>query len=180
LNEELRLIRKIQRTGDRDAADRLVRGYYDEIYRYVARQTPGADTAMDITQNVFISMLRTIGNFDGKRAGFRTWLYKIATYKTIDYFRSRRADIHRCVDFSEVDFVDEKEFTRDLETEERLRAALSYVGNLDIELQEIFRLKLFAEYTFRQIAEILGCPESTVKTKYYQMLKDIREEFKGE
>lgn len=75
MNDELRLIRKIQKKGDR-AADALIRQYYDEINRYVTRQITDRDIAMDLTQEVFISMLGTISRFDGKKAGFRTWLYK--------------------------------------------------------------------------------------------------------
>ena len=82
--DELRLIKKIQRNGDRAAADELVRHYYDEIYGFVRKQVSNADIALELTQEIFISMLKTIGLYDIKRgAGFRTWMYRIATNKVV-------------------------------------------------------------------------------------------------
>ncbi|KEH92214.1 hypothetical protein Z962_12295, partial [Clostridium botulinum C/D str. BKT12695] len=48
------------------------------------------------------------------------------------------------------------------------------VDNFDEMLQQIFRLKLFAEYTFLEISKILEMPESTVKTKYYSIIRKIK------
>ncbi|MFD0960614.1 RNA polymerase sigma factor [Paenibacillus chungangensis] len=77
--DELRLIKKVRRNGDLAAADELVRYYYDEIHGFVKKQVSDAGTALDLTQDIFISMLRTIHHFDVKRSsGFRAWLYKIA------------------------------------------------------------------------------------------------------
>lgn len=45
------------------------------------------------------------------------------------------------------------------------------------DLQEIFRFKIFSDYTFTQISTILKIPESTVKTKYYSTIKKIKDEF---
>ncbi|WP_158301706.1 RNA polymerase sigma factor [Paenibacillus mesophilus] len=87
---ELRLIKKIRRSGDRAATDELVRHYYDEIYCFVRKQISNADVALDLTHEIFISVLRTIGHYDARRgAHFRTWLYRIAANKVVDWFRSR-------------------------------------------------------------------------------------------
>lgn len=180
LDGEMRLIRKIQRTGNRAAADALIRQYYDEIYRYVYKQTSNKHTAMDLTQNIFVSMLQSIPNYDGKQAGFRTWLYRIATNKTIDYFRSRTTERKHVLDIEDIDVPDEAEFTRQIEIRELLSRLQDYVNSLEVNVQQIFRLKFFGEYTFTQIATILSLSESTIKTKYYRLLKTLREEFRNE
>lgn len=180
LNEEMRLIHKIQRTGNRDAANILICNYYDEIYRYVYKQTSDKHTSMDLTQNIFISMLQSISNYDRKQAGFRTWLYRIATNKTIDYLRSNTAQRKRILDIEDFDVPDEAEFTRQIEINDLLSRLQTYTNSLEIVLQQIFRLKFFGDYTFAQIGEILSLPESTVKSKYYRLLKTLREEFKDE
>lgn len=56
------LIKKIQKKQDRRAADELIRLYYKEIYVYVFKQLSAKETAMDVTQEIFLSMLQTIGN----------------------------------------------------------------------------------------------------------------------
>lgn len=180
MDEETRLIRKIQRTGNRAAADVLIRKYYDEIYRYVFKQTSDKHTAMDLTQNIFISVLQSISNYTVKRAGFRTWLYRIATNKTIDYLRSRTAERKRVLDIEDMDIPDESEFTRQIDIKALLWRLQDYVNSLETDLQQIFRLKFFGGHTFPQIAALLSLPESTVKSKYYRLLKVLREEFKDE
>lgn len=180
MNEEMQLIRKIQKTGNRDAANILICNYYDEIYRYVYKQTSDKHTSMDLTQNIFISMLQSISNYDGKQAAFRTWLYRIATNKTIDYLRSCTAERKRILDIEDIDVPDEAEFTRQIEIKDLLSRLQNYINSLEMELQQIFRLKFFGEYTFTQIAALLSLPESTVKSKYYRLLKTLREEFKDE
>ena len=180
LEGEIHLIRKIQRAGNRAAADALIREYYDEVFRYVYRQTSDKHTAMDLTQNVFISMLQSISNYDAKQAGFRTWLYRIATNKTIDYLRSRTAERKRVLDIEDIDIPNEAEFTRQIDTKDLLTRLQGYVNALEIDLQQIFRLKFFGQYTFTQIAALLSLPESTVKSKYYRLLKTLKEEFGDE
>jgi RNA polymerase sigma-70 factor (ECF subfamily) len=180
LDDETQLIRKIQKKGDRAAADALIRRYYDEIYCYIYRQTANKDTAMDLTQKVFLSMLGTIARFDSKRAGFRTWLYRIATNKTVDYFRSRTVQRSHvlALDGSELELLGEEDFTRRIEQADLMDQVMRYVNALPTEAQQIFRLKLYGEYTFAHIAELLSLPEPSVKSKYYRLLNTLRKEFK--
>jgi len=180
LDGELGLIRKIQRSGNKAAADTLIREYYDEIYIYVFRQISDKHTAMDLTQTIFISVLQSISNYDRKQASFRTWLYRIATNKTIDYLRSRSIKNKRVLDVEDVDIPDEVEFARQIEIKDLVSRLQGYVNTLEVDIQQIFRLKFFGEYTFAQIATLFAHPESTVKSKYYRLLKMLREEFKDE
>jgi len=177
LNEENRLIRRIQKHADKTAADTLIRKYYDEIYVYAYRQTSDKYTAMDLTQDIFVSMLKTISRYDSKQAGFRTWLYRIATNKIIDYHRSRSTARNIILTLDDVDIHDEGGFARQMENEDLSSRLQAYVGTFDADTQRIFRLKAFGGYTFAEIAKMAAIPESTVKTKYYRMLKILREEF---
>ena len=87
--EEIKkLVRRVQRHEDREAADILIRHFYREIYAFVYRQTGNEELAMDLTQEVFISVLLSIPGYDPNKGGFRTWLYRIASNKVVDFFRS--------------------------------------------------------------------------------------------
>ena len=100
---ERRLIRKIKLFGSSKDADTLVRMYYDEIYYFVVRQINDRDAAYDLTQEIFISMLRSIGSYREKLASFRTWLYRIAENKVIDF---RRRSIRWTVSLDNIYDVD--------------------------------------------------------------------------
>ena len=87
MEQEQRWIRRIQRQQSQKDADALVRKYYNEIYAYAYRQVGSRETALDLTQEIFISVLRSLQTYDPSRAAFRTWLYRVATNKVIDFRR---------------------------------------------------------------------------------------------
>lgn len=178
--DELRLIKKIRRRGDRTAADELVRLYYDDIYDFVRKQISNADIALDITQEIFISMLRTIGHYDAKKgASFRTWLYRIASNKLIDWFRSRTyRTMSQTMPLDEVvEPIDETDFTRLLENSDFTEQVCTFVGQFPPDTQKIFHLHLFGGYTFLEIARIVGLAEGSVKSRYYRLIQRLGKEF---
>ena len=177
--DDLRLIKQIQRNGERAAADELIRRYYDEIYRFVRKQIGDADFALDLTQEIFISCLRTISHYDPKKnASFKTWLYKIAANKTVDYFRSRAYhETVKTLPLDEVEPIAETDFVSKFENSDFTEKVCDFVGGLSPDTQKIFRLHIFGEYTFAEIAQTLELPESSVKSKYYRLINLLRKEF---
>ena len=178
MNKDLRLIKKIRKRNCRSSADELISNYYKEIYVYVYKQTSDKELSMDLTQEIFISMLKSLHNFDDSKASFRTWIYRIATNKVVDYFRSKNYKYHTFVDSIEDNQVeDTSDFVISLEYKQDVEKIQEIVGKLSCEHQEIFRLKIFLDATFLEISSILQISESTVKTKYYSILKRIKKEF---
>src|SRR5699024_7714068 len=86
--KEQRLTRKSARRGDRKADGELVEANYREKLAVGARRTGGRRAAFDLTQDIFVSMLVSLPNYDGEKAAFRTWLYRIAANKVVDRYRS--------------------------------------------------------------------------------------------
>ncbi|HWS29199.1 MAG TPA: RNA polymerase sigma factor [Clostridia bacterium] len=180
MDEEARLIKRVQKNGDRAAADTLVRRYYDEIFRYVLRQTADKNTALDLTQDIFLSALKSLPHYEGKQAGFRTWLFKIATNKTVDHYRSRAVRARHILDADRLDFPDGSDLVRQAELRDFSERLRTHINALPADLQQIFRLKFYGDCTFPQIAALLKMPEATVKSKYYRLLNQLRKEFKDE
>lgn len=177
--DDLRLIKKIQRKGDRAAADELVRNYYDEIYGFVRKQINNSDIALELTQEIFISMLKTIHSYDRNHGTcFRTWLYRIATNKIIDWFRSSNyKKMTKTILLDEVDSIDESDFTRQFENKDFREKVCNFITSVPTDSQKIFRLHIFGGYTFSEIARVEGIPEGSVKSKYYRLIQLIRKEF---
>lgn len=178
MDKDLKLIKKIKKRNSKSDADEPVSKYYKEIYIYVYKQTSDKELSMDLTQEIFISVLKSIPNFDQSKASFRTWLYRIATNKLVDYFRSKNYKYNTTTETIEDKQIEDKtDFTVSLEQKEDVEKIQIIVNKLSTEYQEIFRLKIFLEATFAEIAEILKIPESTVKTKYYSIIKKVKSEF---
>ncbi|WP_297133851.1 RNA polymerase sigma factor [Terrisporobacter sp.] len=178
MDKDLRLIKKIKKRNSRSAADELISNYYKEIYIYVFKQTSDKETSMDITQEIFISMLKSLDSFDENKSSFRTWLYRIATNKVVDYFRSKNYKYTNLIETIEDKQIEDiTDFTVNLEHKEDVEKIQEIVNKLSSEHQEIFRLKIFLQATFLEISKILELSESTVKTKYYSIIKKIKKEF---
>ena len=89
MQTEQKLIKRIKKKQDKEAANTLISYYYKEIYAYVYRQTGNEELAKDLTQDIFIQILQKIAMFDHKKASFRTWIYRIASNKIYDHYRSK-------------------------------------------------------------------------------------------
>lgn len=72
MQSDNQLVRKIKRKQNREAADILVERYYKEIYGFTYRQTGDMELSMDLTQEIFITILQGIHTFEERKASFRT------------------------------------------------------------------------------------------------------------
>lgn len=168
-------IRKIKKNGNKEAANNLVSKYYKEMYSFVYKQTLDQELALDLTQEIFISVLKAINNYDSKKASFRTWLYHLASNRLIDYYRSKSYKNTLLEDsIEDYQLKDSENMELSFEYKEDFEKVIEIVNRLEAVSQQIIRLKLFGEYTFQEIAASMMLSESTVKTKYYAALKQIR------
>ncbi|MFC4401965.1 RNA polymerase sigma factor [Gracilibacillus xinjiangensis] len=175
MKQELKWIKAIKKRSSESAANQLIGKYYKEMYAFIYKQIIDQELAKDITQEIFISALKTIHLFNGK-ASFRTWLYKIANSRLIDYYRSKSYKQSQKTDVMDgVDIRTEDSFTIKLEQKEEVGHVLQVLAQFNQQNQYILRLKIFGEYTFLEIAEITNLTESTVKTKYYATIRKLKQ-----
>lgn len=181
--QEKKWIHRIKFLGSSKDADSLVRAYYDEIYIFVARQISDKELARDLTQEIFISMLRSIASYQEKRSSFRTWLYRIATNKIIDFRRMALPNTIPLEELDEteiVDYMGRIDYEHNIAQAEFLEKIEHYVSSFQLDVQQIFRLHIYGEQTFQEIAVLTGMPEASVKSKYYRLIRQVRREFHDE
>ena len=161
-------------------AEALVKEYYDEIYVFAYRQTFNKDIAMDLTQEIFICVLRAYDTFDPKKASLRTWIYRIATHRIIDYKRSHVARENANLPLDAVCESASDSFVQETENRDLLQNIEAFVATFNETAQQIFRFHLYADLSFGEIARLLSMPEASVKTVYYRLISRIRKEFGDE
>jgi len=171
-------IKLIKRNSDKKAADKLISYYLDELFGYVYNRVDNRETAKDVTQEIFISVLQSIDKYDESKSAFRTWLYSIASRRVSDYYRTKEHYDDRLVEMSENDLVQAGTFGSSVDNASLLAEINEFIDDLEGGCREIFKLKVFEGCTFAEIANVMGMPESTVKTSFYATRKLIRSEFK--
>lgn len=173
------LIRKIKKKQNKEAAGLLIERYYREIYAYTYRQVACKELAMDLTQEIFILVLKGIRAFDEKKGSFRTWIYRIASNKITDYYRShayRKSQLEGPYGQEYEHTGVSPDISSQVLRQETIREVMAVIVRYDEPWIQIFQKHCFEEQTFAEIAEVLKLSEGTVKTRYYKMLAQIRKE----
>jgi RNA polymerase sigma-70 factor (ECF subfamily) len=181
---EATLIERAQ-AQDEAAFDQIVRLYADRIYNYVRRMVGNPQDAEDITQEVFIRAYQGLSQFDG-RASFSTWLFRIATNLCIDHKRrqSRRVQTvpyhHDESDEEEGDWefpdTNQPSALDHLLNQELQAVVEGAIERLNPKLKTVLLLYDVEGLSYEQIAETLGIPMGTVKSRLFAAREQIRKQ----
>src|SRR5437763_13559584 len=168
------------RAGDHEAFGELVRRWERRIYALTYGIMGREEDARDATQETFIAAYRNLAGFRGE-AKVSSWLHRIAVNQCIP--RQRRARVRAETGIEdEVEAVGERFLStgerhspaRATEARERTEAVRKAVAALPPELREVVVMKEFEDLTFQEIADALQIPLSTVKSRLYTALKQLR------
>jgi RNA polymerase sigma-70 factor (ECF subfamily) len=183
LNEERELVRQAQKSPDAFAT--LYDQYYPRIFGYVLRRSANLETAQDITSETFLKALGKLWQFQWRNISFSSWLYKIATNEVSQYFR--KAEYKKSVSLEE---LQEQGFellsphdpeSELIEAQEKLKQHLDFleiqerIVRLPAKYQEVIALRFFEKRQIKEIAEILGKREGTIKSLLHRAVEKLRE-----
>jgi RNA polymerase sigma-70 factor (ECF subfamily) len=166
--------------GDGEAFGEVVRRWERKIYALAYGITGNVEEARDAAQETFIAAYRNLQGFRGD-AKVSSWLHRIAVNQCIT--RQRRArvraetGIEDEVEAAGDDFLSTGERqspSRATESKQRAEAVRRAVASLPPELREVVLMKEFEDLTFQEIADALRVPLSTVKSRLYTALRQLR------
>jgi RNA polymerase sigma-70 factor (ECF subfamily) len=169
------------RGGDPESFNQLMKRWERPIYALAYRTIGREDDARDVVQETFLRAFRGLSGFKGQ-AKFSSWLYRITLNLCRDWMRrQRRAPVIATPDG--VDLVELAGESENVETADAAvarkdlsRAVARAMTALPEEQRAAIVLKEYHDLTFQEIADLLGCPLSTVKTRLYQGLSVLRKE----
>ena len=166
--------------GDTDAFGEIVRRWERKIYALTAGFLGSPEDARDATQETFIAAYRNLQGFRGE-AKVSSWLHRIAVNQCIS--RQRRTRVRPETGLEDeleargerfLSTADHASPARAAEAAERAEAVQRAVASLPPELREVVLMKEFEGLTFQEIADALQVPLSTVKSRLYTALKQLR------
>jgi RNA polymerase sigma-70 factor (ECF subfamily) len=165
--EDTDLISRVRR-GDVEAYNLLVSRWEKRVFNYILRLTASPDDALDLSQDVFLKAYQNIRKLNDP-ARFGPWLYRIAHNEAYSLFRKRRPET--ALEDVTVERNPAPSFSLDLSL-----AVTAALDRLNPEQREAVVLKVYEGFKFDEIAEVLGCPVSTVKSRLYSALDLLKTE----
>jgi RNA polymerase sigma-70 factor, ECF subfamily len=166
--------------GDTSAFDVLVDRWDRKIQGAIFRILGPGEDVRDLSQEAFLKAYRGLRTFK-KEARFSSWLYQIALNLCRDRLRRRRGRTHVSLDeLDEGGSLTSANAVTELETRDLSRRVSEAMDGLPEEQREVIVLKEYQGLTFVEIAETLELPVSTVKTRLYRGLGQLRHRLEQE
>lgn len=160
--EDRDLIVKARR-GEIDAYNLLVSRWEKRIYNYLLRLTGNREDALDLAQEVFLKTYQNLGKLDDPTR-FAPWLYRIAHNEACSLLRKAKPEVELPAEPGPAE-PNPRLFPIELSL-----AVESALRRLSQDQREAVVLKVYQGFKFEEMAEILGCPVSTVKSRLYTAL----------
>ncbi|HEY5838575.1 MAG TPA: sigma-70 family RNA polymerase sigma factor [Pyrinomonadaceae bacterium] len=168
-NEGAELVRRC-RAGNGAAWEEIVQTYSRRVYNLAYRFTSRADTAEDLTQDVFVRVYRSLEQYNPKQGDLQNWLMRLARNLIIDDYRKRqRAPQDEIAD----DLEDHKyhlrsagnSVQREMERRELGAQVQAGIDKLSADLRTCVILRDIEELSYQEIVDLLKIPEGTVKSR---------------
>ena len=183
---EAQLVQQVQR-GDRGALGELLGAYQKRVYHVCLRMVCHADDASDLTQDVLLRAVQHIQKFRGD-SQFGTWLFRIAMNQSISHLRKRRVrdavsleaptgpamDDQAAPLKAMIDQQRELGPDQSVETMEQITQLTDAIDRLDVGLRTMIILRDLQELEYQDIADVLGIPLGTVKSRLFRARLALR------
>jgi RNA polymerase sigma-70 factor (ECF subfamily) len=154
--------------GDQNAWEQIVRQNWRKVFNVAYKFVGKHDEAEDLTQEIFLKIFKALSSFD-RRANFQTWIISISRNLCIDHYRSVRKErqtIARDVDSTDLQPATTERGPYAMAEHQDLRAQLRQaLETLPVTLRTAVVLRDLQELSYQEIADRLGLPEGTVKSR---------------
>lgn len=165
--------------GDRSAIERLYRDTVPLVRGYFAANR--ARDVDDLTSDVYVSMMGSLGRFEGDEDRFRSWLLTIAHRRLVDSYRRTGRRLEDPTDLDEVSSSVIDLTNAESEALSRLQAAgvLAAIDRLTDDQRAVLLLRTLADLPIRDICEVVGKPETAVKALLRRALASLERQMRS-
>lgn len=163
------------KNGDLQQASLLFDRYHKRIYNFLARMAMDRILAEDLTQNVFLRMIRYRTSYR-EGAKFQSWIYQVARNVFADYYQSNKSRFSNYVDVEKVEdtMADTSELEEMDEKEKLLHRSLAMLND---EQRELLVLTRFQHMKYEDVAAIMDTTVANIKVKVHRAILKLREHY---
>ena len=168
------------RQGDRDAFAELFRRHQATVFRFARQMSGSRDVAEDITQDVFVTLLRQADRFDPRRASLTTYLYGIS--RNLALRRLGRRSHRATLDLDDVDhgrtpaLVVEPDPPADIDRASDLARLRRRILALPLRHREVIVLCELHELTYEEAARVIRCPVGMIRSRLNRARRALLEQ----
>jgi len=182
-NSDENLIKKYLK-GETSSLDILVKRYFRQIYFFVLKYAGTPQDSEDVTQEVFLKVWRHLKRFDQKKS-FRAWIFTIARNSALDFLKKKKEiPFSRFEDSEGKNFfietlADNSNFLAEaVEKKDIFQRFNSVIEKFSLKCRRIFSLRYDKQFTFQEIADEMGEPLSTIKSRHRRAIQKIKKTIK--
>jgi len=179
-DEAADLIHAIAARQDRAAFAELFRHYAPRVKAFLMRGGSDAETAQEVAQETLIMVWRKAASFDRSRASAATWIYAIARNKRIDLARRAGRPAIETEDWLTVFAAEPEEADKSVLAGQTYSRVKELMAGLSADQLAVIRKAFFEDKTHTAIAEELGLPLGTVKSRIRLALGRLRDALEKE
>ncbi|AIQ11703.1 sigma-70 family RNA polymerase sigma factor [Paenibacillus durus] len=158
--------------GSREAYSELYERTITEVYRTVRFLIGESSDTDDVVQEIYIQAYRSLGQYDAARP-FRSWLMGVAM-RQIRAYRRKRWNHIRLIKKAQQSIIAAYDFSGEVVDKISYRPLITSVERLPFKLKQVVILHYLNEYSQEEIADALGIPLGTVKSRIHAALKKLR------
>jgi RNA polymerase sigma-70 factor (ECF subfamily) len=172
LQDEDGLVQRAQQR-DTEAFAQLYEAYFDKIYRYLAMRVRNELEAEDMTQQVFMKVLKSISSYKNTGVPFSSWLYRIAHNQLVDFLRQQNRKATVDIEGLPLPHIgDDPQHMIEQQVDiDELRKATK---QLTLAQQEVLSLRFAGELSIAQCAGIMGKSEGAIKALQHSAVSALR------
>ncbi len=163
------------KAGDTDRLGLLFERYKKPLFAFYYGQNKDAELSEDLVQNVFFRILKYRYLFRGEPGGgeFKSWMFHIARNVQHDHYRKNKLKTEPVEPWQERLGSHDAHPVKVQQAEE-LQLLYAAMDQLAADKKEVLLLSKFQELKYKEIGELLGCTENTVKIKVFRALHDLK------
>jgi RNA polymerase sigma-70 factor (ECF subfamily) len=168
---------ELLRNGSTSAGEVLVKRYYQPLMRYLQRLAGRDHLAEELHQQTWTSVLEHLEKFDrsSSSGGFKAWLFRIATNKANDHWRSAGREKNAKEGLKLVTDDEMPHAGHRLEGTEQEQKLLRAIEKLPENQRQVLMLRYYSNLKFVEIAELLGCPLNTALGRMHKAMLKLRQ-----
>lgn len=163
------------KNGDLQQATVLFERYNKRIYNFLARMTIDRDLAEDLSQNVFLRILKYRNSYkDG--AKFQAWIYQVARNVFSDHYQAHKNKFNDFVDVERIgDHISDSNEAADMDEQEKLLQRS--MALLSEEQRELLVLTRYQHMKYEEVAQIMDTTVANIKVKVHRAIAKLRENY---